>query len=298
MQKQNWKLGRAIIKKLKETKKYMKIKILAMGLLALCLSAVTASAWDVSGVVSCPSGNSAANILVFITGVGSTTTSANGAFFLSLPDVAASYSICVDPSSLPSGATVSDCVSFSVDANDEFANVNFTLGGSFCGGPPITGPCWLTGGGTIGKAAHGPVFSFGGVVNPGCSPTAAGGGNWNVVDHVQHLHFKGLNITVIGCTGVSDKAPPVDVNIIDFQGTGTLVGIDGNPLIETPVCFTARAEDHGEPGGGKDRLYLNVTDCATGASLLLISTDPANPLDVAPVAITKGNLQIHTSGCN
>lgn len=274
----------------------MKIRI-TLGLLALCLSAMTASAWTVSGVVSCPSGNSAANIVVFITGVGSTTTSGNGAYLLSLPDVPATYTICVDPSSLPAGATVSDCVMFSVDANNEFANVNFTLDGPFCGGPPITGECWLTGGGTIGKTAHGPVYSYGGVVNPGCSPTAAGGGNWNVVDHVHHLHFQGLNITVIGCSGTSDKAPPVNVNIIDFEGTGTLVGIGSNPMSKIPVCFTARAEDHGEPGHGKDRLYLNVFDCATGTSLLLISSDLANPSDVAPVTIKTGNLQIHTSSC-
>src|ERR1700722_10698246 len=153
MQEQNWKPDRPIAKKSKETK-YMKIKIFALGLVALCLSALTASAWDVSGVVSCPNGNSASSIVVFITGVGSTTTSANGAFYLPLPDVAATYTICVDPSSLPAGATVSGCVSFSVDANDEFADVNFTLGGTFCGAPPTTGACWLTGGGTIGKTDH------------------------------------------------------------------------------------------------------------------------------------------------
>jgi hypothetical protein len=276
----------------------MKIKIFVLGLLALCLSAITANAWNVSGVVSCPNGNSASNIVVFITGVGSTTTSANGAYLLSLPTAAATYTICVDPSSLPPGATVSGCTTFSVDFNNQFTTVNFTLGGSFCEGPPATGACWLTGGGTIGKTRHGPVYSFGGVVNPGCNPTAAGGGNWNVIDHVNHLHFQGLNISVIGCSGTSDKSPPVKVNIIDFQGTGTLVGIGGNPLSKRSVCFIARAEDHGEPGKGKDRLYLDVTDCTTGASLLLISADPAHPTDVAPVTISTGNLQIHTSGCD
>ncbi|HWX20242.1 MAG TPA: hypothetical protein VN578_10105 [Candidatus Binatia bacterium] len=142
-----------------------------------------------------------------------------------------------------------------------------------------------------------PDFSFGGVVNPGCSPTAAGGGNWHAVDHVHHLHFKGQQITVIGCSGSPDKAPRVKVNTIDFDGTGTLSGSDGNPSAPRPVCFIGHAEDHGEPGAGKDRLYLNVVDCTTGATLQLISTDPANPSDIDPVAISSGNLQIHPTGC-
>ncbi len=158
--------------------------------------------------------------------------------------------------------------------------------------------CWLTGGGTVDKNNGVPHFSFGGVVNPGCSPTAAGGGNWNVVDHWAGLHFKGLMISVIGCSGTSDKAPPVALNVIDFEGVGTITGIAGNPMPETGVCFRARAEDHGEPGHGKDKLYLRVYDCNTGATLLLISADTSDPTDIAPVEISTGNLQIHTSGCN
>jgi hypothetical protein len=153
--------------------------------------------------------------------------------------------------------------------------------------------CWLTGGGTIGGTPGEPDFSFGGVVNPGCSPTAAGGGNWNVVDHVDGLHFKGELISVIGCSGGPDRSPKVQFNVIDFEGTGILVGIDGNPMQETAVCFRGEAEDHGEPGAGVDRLYLRVYDCSTGDTLMLISSDPADPTDIAPVPIDTGNLQIH-----
>ncbi len=53
--------------------------------------------------------------------------------------------------------------------------------------------CWLTGGGTVDKSKGVPHFSFGGVVNPGCSPTAAGGGNWNVVDHFLQIHTSGCD---------------------------------------------------------------------------------------------------------
>src|SRR6266446_8692634 len=171
----------------------MKSKLVLSGLLAFALAALNASAWNVSGVVGCPKKITASGIVVFITGVGSTNTDSNGAFTLELPEATASYSICVDASTLPAGATVSDCAPFSVDNNTPFALVNFTLSGPFCSTPgPPPGLCWLTGGGTVGKTQGQPDFSFGGVVNPGCSPTAAGGGNWNVVDHLHSLHFKAL----------------------------------------------------------------------------------------------------------
>jgi hypothetical protein len=289
------KLGEQI--KNKQRKKRMKTKTVISGLLALGLSILNVNAWNVSGVVSCPNGTTASGIVVSISGVGSTTTDNNGAFVLELPQTAASYTVCVDSSTLPAGATVSGCDNISVDANNQFANANFTLNGSFCS-PASPGLCWLTGGGTIGKTKGVPNYNFGGVVDPGCNPAAAGGGNWNVVDHLDKLHFKGLSMEVNGCGGGPDKAPPVKVNTIDFSGVGTLTGIDGNSMPTTDVCFRAHAEDHGEPGGGHDRLYLDVYDCSSGATLLLISSDSSDPSDVAPVAISTGNLQIHTSGCS
>jgi hypothetical protein len=279
------------------TEKKMNGKLLATGLLSLGLSVMTAGAWNVSGVVSCPNGNSCSSITVSIQGVGSTTTTANGAYLIELPDTDGTYTICVDPSSLPAGTSVSGCTTFSVDSNDEFANVDFTLSGDICTPPPGNGPCWLTGGGTVFKTKGQPQFSYGGVVNPGCSPIAAGGGNWNVVDHAQGLHFKGQNITVVNCSGVPTKSPKVTVNVIDFTGTGILVGVAGNPAASRPVCFTAEAIDNSEPGAGKDALYLRVYDCNTGETLMLISNDNANPLDVAPATISTGNLQIHQSSC-
>jgi hypothetical protein len=254
-----------------------------------------ASPCTVSGVVSCPNGNTAAGIRVFITGGGSTTTSGNGAFSLNLPQFG-TFTICVDSSTLPPGASIlgNACTTFSVDMDNPFADVDFTLTGAFCEKQPPPGPCWLTGGGTIDKTKGKPDYTYGGVVNPGCSPIAAGGGNWNVIDHLHDLHFKGLDIAVIGCTGVPTKSPKVKVNIIDFMGTGILEGVSGNAMPKTPVSFIARAIDTSEPGGGKDQLYLNVFD-ATGTRLL-ISMDPTHPANVAPKPITTGNLQIHTTG--
>src|SRR5258708_24837334 len=171
---------------MKSKKRVMKSKLVLSGLLAFALAALNASAWSVSGVVSCPNGITASGIVVFITGVGSTTTDGNGAFTLELPDATASYSICVDASTLPVGATVSDCAPFSVDNNNPFALVNFTLSGPFCSAlTPPPGLCWLTGGGTVGNTQGQPAFSFGGVGSPGCSPTAPAGGTWNVRDHTH-----------------------------------------------------------------------------------------------------------------
>lgn len=153
--------------------------------------------------------------------------------------------------------------------------------------------CWLTGGGTVDKDGGQPHYTFGGVVNPGCSPTAAGGGNWNVVDHQAHLHFKGLEIQVINCSGDPTKSPKSNFDTIDFGGTGTIVGVDGNPTAERAVCFRAQAVDLHEPGHDVDMLYLRVYDCDTFETFLVISADPGNPSIIAPTIISTGNLQIH-----
>src|SRR5258708_2346466 len=135
-----------------ETKQIkMKYKAIMAALMAVALSALSANAWHLNGVVSCPSGNSFAGIIVTINGVGSTNTSGNGAYLIDLPDSPGTYTVCVDASSLPAGVTVSGCATFSVDDNTPYATVDFTLNGSFCGTPPSVGPYWLTGGGTIGK---------------------------------------------------------------------------------------------------------------------------------------------------
>lgn len=154
--------------------------------------------------------------------------------------------------------------------------------------------CWLTGGGTVDNPNNStgvPDFSFGGVVSPGCDTNTSDGGNWNIVDHRDGLHFKALMIVNDGCSGVPDKAPPVDVNHIDFEGIGTVTGIDGNPLPETAVVFYAEAVDNGEPGGGKDLLYFTVYDDST--TYFTISA-PEGGL----MPISTGNLQIHTTPCS
>ncbi len=299
----------------------MKTKLL-IGLTALVVSALTVQAWTVSGVVACPDGKSKEGIVLkvlptvivvptakskiipIVPIIATGTTSGNGAYSIDLPEEAADYVICVETSTLPAGATVNGdtCKPFSVNDDNPFANVDFELTGPFCT-PPAQGPCWLTGGGTVFKVKGKPHFSFGGVVNPGCSPTAAGGGNWNVVDHLQKLHFKGLTMHVLSCSGVPTKSPKVKVNTIEFAGQGIVKGISGNPMPVTPVEFYAVAVDNSEPGRGKDKLFLAVM--SNSHLVMLISSGIVEVIDgdgdgddlEALATISTGNLQIHTSGC-
>jgi hypothetical protein len=201
------------------------------------------------------------------------------------------YTICVVESTLPPGASIKKpCQDITILS---FAPpiVEFVVEGDFCGETPPGGDCWLTGGGTVDKTKGQPTYSFGGVVYPGCSPKAAEGGNWNVVDHATGLHFQGQQIIVDSCSGVSTRSPRVNVNIIDFHGTGIIGGIGGNPEATIPVTFVGRAIDNLESGGGNDKLYISVSD---GSNIVLqIGTSAA-----APATISTGNLQIHTTSCD
>jgi len=200
------------------------------------------------------------------------------------------YTVCVDPTTLPAGAKLTPlCKNIKVLTEDT-TYVDVVLSGDFCSTPPPPGPCWMTGGGTLGRGKT-PDYSFGGVVYPGCSPKAAEGGNWNVIDHVDGLHFQGQAIVVDGCSGDPTASPKVSVRIIDFHGTGILSGIGGNPADTIPVTFVARAIDNHDGGGGADNLYLNVMVGAT--TVLQIGTSAA-----APATISTGNIQIHQSSCS
>ena len=260
------------------------------GLLAVALSGLTASACIVQIRVACPNDTTASGIEVCINGVGCATTDPLGIASIEVPAFD-TYTVCVTASTLPPGATLAPLCQ-KIKVVDEAPPVLvFTLGGDFCSTPPPPGPCWLTGGGTIGKTQGVANYSFGGVVYPGCSPKAADGGNWNVVDHFSGLHFQGQQIIVDSCSGVATKSPKVNVNIIDFHGFGILSGIGGNPDQTIPVSFVGRAVDNLEPGGGNDMLYLSVSDGST--TVLQIGTSAADP-----AVITTGNLQIHTSSCS
>jgi hypothetical protein len=268
----------------------MKSKLLTLSVLALAVSALTASACLVQVRVASPNDNTPAGIRVCIAGsiTGSAITESLGIAVLQVPAVG-NYTVCVDESTLPAGAKLNpNCTKIKVLTEDT-TFVDISLSGDFCSTPPPPGACWMTGGGTIGKGKT-PDFSYGGVVYPGCSPKAAEGGNWNVVSHADGLHFQGQSIVVDSCSGEPTRSPRVDVRIIDFHGNGILRGIGGNPAETVPCTFVARVVDNHDGGAGSDLLYLNVTIGAT--TVLQIGNSAADP-----TTVSTGNLQIHQSSC-
>ncbi len=264
-----------------------------IGLAVLALSAMAASACKVNISVACPSGVTAAGIEVCVDGVGCTTTGPDGLAYIYVPSPGI-YTFRVTKSTLPQGANVSPS-SQQIDVVVDFDDINWVYfelgGGNFCS-TPLPGPCWMTGGGTINRESNTPEFTYGGVVYPGCSPNAAQGGNWNVVAHLLGLHFQGQTITVDSCGGVSTKSPKVNVNIIDFHGSGILSGIGGNSTGTIPVTFVGRAVDNLEPGHNSDMLFLSVVD-SSSTVVLQIGTSMDDP-----AIISTGNIQIHTSSCD
>lgn len=280
---------------------------MAAACVAAILAGVEVNACNLYVTVICPNDNTSANITVCATSSdGSSTTcgntDANGLVHLLLPKPD-NYTICVDPNSLPAGSSIPNghlCQKEYVPEIGPGVSVEFVLSGPFCT-PVVQGPCWMTGGGNIGGKGGTPDFSYGGVVYPGCSSTAAGGGNWNVVDHTG-LHFQGQNIVVDDCFGPATKSPKVTVRAIDFHGTGIISGIGGDPMATTSVNFIGEAIDNHDGGAGSDELYLLVTDATSGAVLMQIgSGTPATgvfPLTgITPATVTVGNIQIHQSSC-
>jgi uncharacterized repeat protein (TIGR01451 family) len=175
---------------------------------------------------------------------------------------------------------------------------------------PQPGRCWLTGGGQS-YDSKGHLHSYGGVINPGCSPTASQGGNWNDRDHTTGAHFKGLQIEVVRCGNVpgippGSQSPKTPFNFIEFRGTGTITGIKNNNK-KTDVSFFGYYEDRSEPGSlgqpnpvKKDRYFLRVFTNPSnpiGTTVMLVDVD-GNSATQDPATIFHGNLQIHISGCD
>jgi hypothetical protein len=269
----------------------MKLQTMVTSLLVAALSGLTANACLLQIRLACPNDRPASGVQIYVNGVGYTTTDDLGIASIKVPFFD-TYTVCVIASTLPAGATLSPLCQKIKVVDDAPPVLTFDLGGSFCSTPPAPGPCWLTGGGTINKTKGVGDFSFGGVIYPGCSPNAADGGNWNVIDHATGLHFQGQQIIVDNCSGVSTKSPKVNVNIIDFHGIGIVSGIGGNPAATMAVSFVGRAVDNLESGGGSDLLFLSVTDASNNV-VLQVGNSVADP-----AVISTGNLQIHTTGCN
>ena len=301
-------------------KQFLRIALVAATVLLVQTHA--AYAWHVIGHVRCDANNNGQvddgdlplpGVLVTVTGTSvqfsaSMNSESNGWFGFGLADAPASYTISIQ---VPAGATLvspgQNPYPFTVtDAAPGVDNLVFLVSSDAC----TTKVCWLTGGGAKFSsitgtmvAERGPQHSFGGNVNPGCNPDSGEGGQWNHVAHATKLHFMGTAIRVIRCGNVpgipeGSESPVTPFNFIEFEGIGTLKGIQGNKVDYGTVTFWARAEDRNEPGssGAKDgtlidRYYIRVTD--GGGTVRLLVDDGAG----APVPITHGNLQIHISSC-
>lgn len=295
-------------------------------LLALCTLAITAApalAWHVDGNVHCDANGLPINNItvkaVSSDGAGFTGTAVTddaGYYFISLPEASGCFNVSV---MLGAGDTpvapATGAFDFCTTNSDYLISRSFTITGASCGNEG----CWLTAGGAkfepVDKTlsgTNGPDDSWGGNVYPGCSSTAGDGGQWNHVAHARKLHFQGRAITVVRCGNVDgipagSTSPVTPYNFIEFTGTGTLKGIEGNKADYGTVYFFARCEDRNEPGSAgqrdgaaKDRYFLNVyTNPAdpAGSSVLLEDVD-GNPATVDPVTITDGNMQIHVSSCS
>jgi hypothetical protein len=291
-------------------------------------SAGTAQAWHIHGRVICvENGTPLFGVVVTITSggqVATATTDIDGFYTVNLDEAftpaltARTYNVTLSAVSLPSDAVVISPAGGEavIDITDtvQVAEQNFIVSSSQC----TPSACWLTGGGQkrdplldIPVAEKGPRDSFGGNVNPGCSPTSGDGGNWNHIARGPKLHFQGQHIEVVRCGNVpgipeGSTSPATPFNFIEFEGTGRLNGIAGNKASHDLVYFFGRAEDRNEPGssavadvnGGElvDRYLLHVfsnpADPA-GSTLLMIDNGAGGP---GP--ITHGNLQIHVSSCS
>ena len=243
----------------------------------------------------------------------SAVTDASGVY--KIPAPAGDYTVSIDEATLPAAASLqfpsSGMYMVSLKAGDKERR-DFIIDDTSCG---PDGACWMTAGGVkfepimgADAAESGPKDSFGGNVNPSCSPEPGDGGQWNHIAHSEKLHFQGWTIRVVRCgnvTGIDpgSESPVTPFNFIEFEGEGTLSGIKGNKFPKTDVSFFARVEDRNEPGNESssegedvDRYFLHVFEAGGGATHLLVDED-GDPETVDPLTITGGNLQLHFSSC-
>ena len=154
------------------------------------------------------------------------------------------------------------------------------------------------------KPRNNVLHSWGGNVNPACAPVK---GHWNHIAHKLSLHFQATDIEVLRCGNVpgippGSTSPVTPFNFIEFRGPAG----EGRPGQQglTRSCATSRVrgpqrarEQRGQGGVASDRYFLNVFDCATHQTLLLVDTD-VDPVTVDPITITGGNMQMHFNPCD
>lgn len=290
------------------------------GLVALAAAAfaLPSHAWFLEGSVFCDVNQNQyidgydtvmPNVTVLATdssgAVYSAASGASGYYHVSVPGPG-SYTAALADSTVPLGTTyvipAGGVFTFALSTGTSYVEQHWLLAGPTCQQVVQRG-CWLTAGGVKFQDARGPVHSFGGVVFPSCSSKPSKGGQWNHVAHTQRLHLIGSQINEVACGNVDgippgSTSPVTPYNFIEFRGTGSLMGIKGNPAEYEHVYFSARAEDRGEPGR-EDRYFLHVYTDPTnpaGSTVLVVDHD-GSPSTRDPLVITGGNLQLHASSC-
>jgi hypothetical protein len=157
--------------------------------------------------------------------------------------------------------------------------------------------CRIFGAGTI-RGESNRVDAFSGSVWPKLNKHGLRQGNWTHVVRSLNLRFKSTAIDSLACAHEDGVGGPggakVTMNAIEFTGRGTLRPLRGKNRTATPVFFTVRAEDLGRPGAGHDSYYIRVYD-QDGVTLLLVSGDQADPENIVPIPLSRGNLRIRSA---
>ncbi len=232
------------------------------------------------------------------------TATPNGGFAIALGSPTDTYVEYIHPLTLPPDATVvqppGGVYTFQLTNNETFM-ANFLVSSTNCSSPPPPPPppntnqCCLHAHASIGGSHGRSLFDIEGAALPSCDGTNADHGEWDIVARALKLRFEGSTFDITNCGTDQDASSGAQFRFIEFQGLGTLKGFGGCHANFGVVAFSARAEDRS--GCGADRLYFRVYT-ADGTTVLLISSDTSNALDVAPVAISRGNLQISNDCCN
>jgi hypothetical protein len=297
--------------------------ILSLALLCLTMT-TTARASVVSGIIQCDANQNGtndigdigiANVMVVVvnenhTFSNFTFTAADGSFSVQIPDFSALaerqdplsqvYEESLDPSTLPAGSTILLPVSIAyihtypayyIDFAADLTNVVYTTAtGTFSTGNWLvsspscqSSACSIAGSGVIRGSSRKADHSFGGTISLKLLRDGTRRGHWTHVSHLDNLLFKSTVVQTVSCDG----AP---ANTIEFSGLGTLRGTGRNRVRYNSVLFTVRAEDHGR-GHGLDLYYLRVYS-SDGTTLLLVSGDPSNPLNIVTVPLSAGNFKI------
>jgi hypothetical protein len=280
---------------------------LAVSLLLMSAAAPPVHAWTLQGTVYCDGDQNGVattgdirlpDVLVIVTNTSGTYSNAvltapDGTYVLPLQAFADNYVGYVDASTLPATPVAvsppTGTWHFNTDPTQQDVTADFLISSPDCQINQPATACSLTGNASIRSSKGRPLHGFGGSVTTDCS--GAMGGNWSDNDHSRGLQFKSTAVQTAKCV-IPIRGP----NYVEFSGTGILRGGGGNKVSPTPVSFFAHMEDRSYFNRQPDLYYLRVTD-ASGAVLMLVSADPENPQNVAPVPIGSGDLKLQVTSC-